>query len=246
MRPSRPVNGPARPTARASWRARLADPMVGAVLALGITQITAWGTSYYCLGVLAGTDQPGHGLEPGLRLPRLHRRPARHGHRLERGGTRHRPARRARGDDARHRARVGRPVRPRPGPQRRRATSRCGRSSASACGFCLYDAAFAALVQVAPSRGRMAISYLTLFGAFASSVFWVIGHALERAGRLAADARPVRPHQSGGVPAAALARPRPARDRAGTRPPRRAAPRVPGRSAARRAHALGRYRALRR
>ncbi len=27
--------------------------MVVAVLALGITQITAWGTSYYCLGVLA-------------------------------------------------------------------------------------------------------------------------------------------------------------------------------------------------
>jgi hypothetical protein len=44
--------------------------------------------------------------------------------------------------------------------------------------MCLYDAAFVALVQVAPSRGRMAISYLTLFGAFASSVFWVIGHAL--------------------------------------------------------------------
>src|SRR5205823_10858651 len=44
--------------------------------------------------------------------------------------------------------------------------------------LCLYDAAFAALVQVAPSRGRMAISYLTLFGAFASSVFWVLGHAL--------------------------------------------------------------------
>src|SRR4029450_561497 len=35
-------------------RTRLADPMVGAVVALGITQITAWGTSYYCLGVLAG------------------------------------------------------------------------------------------------------------------------------------------------------------------------------------------------
>ena len=45
--------------------------------------------------------------------------------------------------------------------------------------LCLYDAAFAALVQVAPSRGRQAISYLTLFGAFASSVFWVVGHALE-------------------------------------------------------------------
>ena len=28
--------------------------MLAAVCALGITQITAWGTSYYCLGVLAG------------------------------------------------------------------------------------------------------------------------------------------------------------------------------------------------
>jgi len=45
--------------------------------------------------------------------------------------------------------------------------------------LCLYDAAFAALVQVTPSRGRTAISYLTLFGAFASSVFWVVGHALD-------------------------------------------------------------------
>ena len=42
------------PTVRLGWRARLADPMATAVLALGITQITAWGTSYYCLGVLAG------------------------------------------------------------------------------------------------------------------------------------------------------------------------------------------------
>src|SRR6478736_8299474 len=30
------------------------DPMPVAVCALGIVQITAWGTSYYCLGVLAG------------------------------------------------------------------------------------------------------------------------------------------------------------------------------------------------
>jgi predicted MFS family arabinose efflux permease len=42
----------------------------------------------------------------------------------------------------------------------------------------LYDAAFAALVQVAPSRGRRAISYLTLFGGLASTVFWPIGHEL--------------------------------------------------------------------
>lgn len=30
------------------------DPFFAAVCALGVTQITAWGTSYYCLGVLAG------------------------------------------------------------------------------------------------------------------------------------------------------------------------------------------------
>jgi predicted MFS family arabinose efflux permease len=42
----------------------------------------------------------------------------------------------------------------------------------------LYDAAFAALVQVTPSRGRQAISFLTLFGGFASTIFWPIGHLL--------------------------------------------------------------------
>jgi MFS family permease len=47
--------------------------------------------------------------------------------------------------------------------------------------LCLYDAAFAGLVQVVPSRGRLAISYLTLFGAFASTVFWVIGHYFNEA-----------------------------------------------------------------
>ena len=33
-----------------SWRS---NPLIISVNALGITQITAWGTSYYCLGVLA-------------------------------------------------------------------------------------------------------------------------------------------------------------------------------------------------
>ena len=46
---------------------------------------------------------------------------------------------------------------------------------------CLYDAAFAALVQVTPTRGRTAISYLTLYGAYASTVFWVVGHYLNEA-----------------------------------------------------------------
>jgi MFS family permease len=45
----------------------------------------------------------------------------------------------------------------------------------------LYDAAFAGMVQVAPRNGRRAISYLTLFGGFASTVFWPIGQALAEA-----------------------------------------------------------------
>jgi predicted MFS family arabinose efflux permease len=36
-------------------------------------------------------------------------------------------------------------------------------------------------VQITPSHGRRAISYLTLFGGFASSVFWPLGHALAAA-----------------------------------------------------------------
>ena len=42
----------------------------------------------------------------------------------------------------------------------------------------LYDAAFAAMVQVSPEGGRQAIAFLTLFGGFASTVFWLIGHQL--------------------------------------------------------------------
>lgn len=47
--------------------------------------------------------------------------------------------------------------------------------------FTLYDAAFAALVQVAPQNGRRAISFLTLWGGFASTAFWPIGHLLNEA-----------------------------------------------------------------
>ncbi len=152
--------------------------MVGAVLALGITQITAWGTSYYCLGVLAGPISHDTGWSRGF---------------VFLGFT---VAVLAMGIVS---SAVGRAI-DRYGA---RAVMTLGTMLVSAGLFalahvrteaaylaawaflglgmrlCLYDAAFAALVQVAPSRGRMAISYLTLFGAFASSVFWVIGHALD-------------------------------------------------------------------
>ena len=152
--------------------------MVGAVVALGITQITAWGTSYYCLGVLAGpiTHDTGWSrgfvflgftvalLVMGIVSNAVGRAIDRHGGRavmtlgtvLVSAGL--------------------------------FALSQVRSEAAylAVWGFlglgmrlCLYDAAFAALVQIVPSRGRSAISYLTLFGAFASSVFWVIGHALE-------------------------------------------------------------------
>jgi MFS family permease len=162
---------------RVSWRKRLADPMTGAVVALGITQITAWGTSYYCLGVLAGPISRDTGWSRGfvflgftVALLTMGLVSSTVGRMIDRHGG--------------------------------RAVMTLGTVFVSAGLFalsqvhghaaylavwaflglgmrlCLYDAAFAALVQVAPSRGRTAISYLTLFGAFASSVFWVVGHAL--------------------------------------------------------------------
>ena len=152
--------------------------MPRAVLALGITQITAWGTSYYCLGVLAGPISRDTGWSRGF---------------VFLGFT---VALLAMGIVS---STVGRAIDRHGG----RAVMTLGTVLVSVGLFalahvrgeaaylavwaflglgmrlCLYDAAFAALVQVAPSRGRMAISYLTLFGAFASSVFWVVGHALE-------------------------------------------------------------------
>src|SRR5262245_35510338 len=171
-----------RSSARAGWWARLSDPMMSAVVALGITQITAWGTSYYCLGVLAGSIGRDMGWSRGF---------------VFLGFT---VALLAMGAVS---STVGRAIDRHGG----RAVMTLGTVLVSAGLFalahvhgqaaylavwvflglgmrlCLYDAAFAALVQVAPSRGRKAISYLTLFGAFASSVFWVVGQALnERVG----------------------------------------------------------------
>jgi MFS family permease len=152
--------------------------MTGAVLALGISQITAWGTSFYCLGVLAGPISQDTGWSRGF---------------VFLGFT---VALLAMGLVS---SAVDRAIDVRGG----RAVMTLGTVLVSAgllalahvrseavylavwaflglgMRLCLYDAALAALVQVVPSRGRTAISYLTLFGAFASSVFWVVGHALE-------------------------------------------------------------------
>jgi MFS family permease len=159
---------------------RRADPMVIAVNALGIAQITAWGTSYYCLGVLAKPIVAETGwamttvfLGFSVALLVMGFISTWVGQLIDRIGA--------------------------------RAVMSIGTIIVSAgllalsqvddpasylavwgvigvgMRCCLYDAAFAALVQVAPTRGRKAISYLTLYGAYASTVFWVIGHYLNDA-----------------------------------------------------------------
>ena len=158
----------------------LRDPATHAILALGIAQIIAWGTTLYALGVLGKpiAEDTGWsqslvfgGLTTGLLV------------------------------SAAVSTLVGRGIDRRGG----RGVMAVGsllmaaglvllalvRSPAAyllawaflglAMRMCLYDAAFAALVQVTPSRGRRAISYLTLFGGFASSVFWPIAHFLNAA-----------------------------------------------------------------
>src|SRR6185503_3223448 len=156
------------------------DPMLLAVCTLGIVQITAWGTSYYCLGVLAGPIAADTGWSRSLiyfgftvALLVMGGVSTLAGRAIDRYGA--------------------------------RSVMAVGTLLVSAGLYALslvrseleyllvwaflgigmrlslYDAAFAALVQVVPRHGRRAISYLTLWGAFASTVFWVIGHYLNEA-----------------------------------------------------------------
>src|SRR5262245_21683117 len=157
------------------------DPLHTTVTALGISQITAWGTSYYCLGVLANPIVDDTGWSRGF---------------VYSGFT---AAALAMGAISTWAGRAidrygGRTVMTL-GTLMVSAglyALSCVRTEAAwlaawvflglGMRLTLYDAAFAALVQVVPSRGRVAISYLTLWGAFASTVFWVVGHYLNEAG----------------------------------------------------------------
>ncbi|MBI3916130.1 MAG: MFS transporter [Betaproteobacteria bacterium] len=157
------------------------DPLLLAVCALGVAQITSWGTSFYCLGVLAKPIVADTGwsqslvyfgftvalLAMGVISPWAGRAIDRHG--------------------ARALMTVGTLVISAGLYALSRVTSEGAYLAVWAfiglgMRLSLYDAAFAALVQVVPSRGRLAISYLTLFGAFASTVFWVLGHYFNEAG----------------------------------------------------------------
>jgi MFS family permease len=162
---------------RYRWRL---DPMVVAVNALGITQITAWGTSFYCLGVLAkpivaDTGWPLTTVFLGFSVALLVMGfiSTWVGRLIDRVGAR---AVMCVGTIIVSAGLLAL-------SQVRNPASYLVVWAIVGIGMrcCLYDAAFAALVQVTPSRGRQAISYLTLYGAYASTVFWVIGHYLNQA-----------------------------------------------------------------
>jgi len=164
-------------TSRHRWSA---DPFVRSVNALGLTQITAWGTSYYCLGVLAKpiVGETGWAISTvylgfSVALLVMGFISTGVGRLIDRIG-------------ARWVMSIGTVIvsagllgLSRVHDQASYFVAWAVLGVGMRCA--LYDAAFAALVQVVPSRGRRAISYLTLYGAYASTIFWVIGHYLNEA-----------------------------------------------------------------
>ena len=156
------------------------DPMLLAVCTLGVVQITAWGTSYYCLGVLAGPIAADTGWSRSLiyfgftvALLVMGGVSTLAGRAIDRYG--------ARNVMALGTLLVSAGLYALSLVRSEFAYLFVWAFLGVGMRLCLYDAAFAALVQVVPRRGRVAISYLTLFGAFASTVFWVIGHYLNEA-----------------------------------------------------------------
>ena len=156
------------------------DPMLLAVCTLGIVQITAWGTSYYCLGVLAGPIAADTGWSRSLiyfgftvALLVMGGVSTLAGRAIDRYG--------ARNVMALGTLLVSAGLYALSLVRSELAYLLVWAFLGVGMRLSLYDAAFAALVQAVPRRGRLAISYLTLFGAFASTVFWVIGHYLNEA-----------------------------------------------------------------
>jgi hypothetical protein len=157
------------------------DHLLPAVTALGISQITAWGTSYYCLGVLANPIVTDTGWSRGVvyfgftvALLAMGAISTWAGRAIDRHG--------ARTIMAAGTLMVSTGLYALSLVKSEGAYLAVWVFLGAGMRLVLYDAAFAALVQVVPSRGRLAISYLTLWGAFASTVFWVLGHYFNEAG----------------------------------------------------------------
>ena len=156
------------------------QPLWPAVTALGVTQIISWGTTFYALGALSPDIGADRGWPPTLIFGAfsaalllsgaISRKAGRfidvHGGRLMMSGG------------------------------SLLAAAGCailGLATAEwiyvvgwlvlgvAMRFVLYDAAFPSLAQIAGLRARRAISYLSLFGGLASTVFWPVSHVLAEA-----------------------------------------------------------------
>ena len=164
----------------ARWAALAADPLTRVIVAIGITQIIGWGTTVYALGVLAQPIAASQGWSFGVVFGGLTVA-------LLASGVVSLP--------------VGRWIDRQGGRWVMCSGSLLAAASLAllsamqslvvyfiawaligvAMRMVLYDAAFVSLVQLAPARGRWAISLVTLFGGLASSLLWPIGAALETA-----------------------------------------------------------------
>jgi len=162
------------------WAVFLRSPVTHAVVALGFTQIIAWGTTLYALGVLGKPIVADTGWSQGLVFGGLTMGllassavSTTVGRLIDRRGSRFVMSA---GSVLISIGLVALSLVTHP-----YAYLAVWAFLGLAMRMSLYDAAFAALVQVTPSRGRRAISYLTLFGGFASSIFWPIGYELNGA-----------------------------------------------------------------
>jgi len=149
-----------------------------AITALGVTQIIGWGTTHYMPAILSGPIAAGLGLSPttvlggfswGLLVAAASARTS--GRLMDRHGARRVMT------AASIIAALGLLVLAlaRGWPALFLAWTLIGLAMRSI----LYDGAFAALTVLAGGRARRAISLLTLFGGFASTVFWPIGAWLD-------------------------------------------------------------------
>jgi predicted MFS family arabinose efflux permease len=165
-------------TVRRRLSGSLSDPVIRAICALGVGQIISWGTTLYALGVLGKSLAADTGWSLGLIY----------------GGLTT-----ALLVSSAVSTTIGRVIDTRGGRQVMATGAILAAAGLAlvasatspvvylagwaltglAMRMCLYDAAFAAIVQVSAARGRRSISYITLFGGFASTVFWPIGFWLE-------------------------------------------------------------------
>ncbi len=153
------------------------EPLWFVVTALGVTQIIGWGTTFYALGALSPDIAIDRGWPPTLIFGAFS------GALLVSGAI----SRSA-----------GRSIDTQGGRRMMSAGSLLAAFGCAILGlatsqwiyvagwlvlgvamrFILYDAAFPSLAQIAGLRARRAISYLSLFGGLASTVFWPVSHYL--------------------------------------------------------------------